>query len=1054
MLSKFFIDRPVFATVLSILIVIGGAMAMLTLPIAQFPEISPPTVEIKARYPGASAATVAEAVAAPIEQQLSGAEGLLYFQSQSANDGSCTITVTFDIGTDLGLASVDVQNRVKLAESRLPQVVLQQGLEIRKKSTSILLIVGLTSSDPRIDALYLSNFASINVVDALKRVPGVGDASVYGAGDYAMRLWLDPARMAQKGLAISDITRAVQEQNGLYAAGRIGQQPSPAFSPTTVPVITRGRLEEPAQFENIILRAEQGGSLLRFRDIGRAELGSQSYDLFGRLNGEPSTLLIINLQPGANALATAEGVKATLDELGKTFPTGISASIPYDTTQFIRVSIQQVVRTFFEAAILVLVVVFVFLQSFRATLVPLVAVPVSIVGTFMLMTLLGFTINTLTLFGLVLAIGIVVDDAIIVIENVERLMHEEKLAVREATIKAMQQVTGPVIATTLVLVAVFVPVAFLGGLTGQLYRQFAVTIAASVCISSIVALSLSPAMCRLLIRPRPARKWAPFRAFDWCLDRVTSGYTVVVRLTLRFAVVGVLAFAGCCAAGWWLFTRVPSGFIPNEDQGVFLVAVQLPDGASIERNDALTREVESFLSQQPEVANVVVLGGQNILAGNAVQTNASAIFVTLRPWSARRERSQSVDAVIGRVWRHFADEPKGLVIAFNPPAVPGLGQRAGFELQLQARAGSDITELNRVSGEFAHALGELPHGTGVSRTLSVRQPLLYVDLDEEQAKLQGVAIDEVYGTLQALFGSLYVNDFTKFGRVFRVQLQAEPQFRSSPGDLARVHVRNSAREMVPLSSVLSTSNLAGPTVVSRFNGFPSVQITGAPGPGFSTGDSIAAIRGLASSLPAGYAIEWSGQSFQEVRAGGQAALLMGVGLLVVFLVLSAQYESFSLPVSVLLAVPLGALGAFAAIWARGFNMDIYFQIGLLALIGLAAKNAILIVEFAAEERRAGKTAFEAAVAASRLRLRPLLMTALSFVLGVVPLMIASGAGAAGQNSIGTGVFGGMLGATILAVFFVPMWFYLIDRIVSGLVRKDTASAMLPRQSPEGSEVRP
>jgi len=1028
MLSKFFIDRPVFAAVLSILIVIGGAMAMLGLPIAQFPDISPPTVEIKARYPGASAQTVAESVAAPIEQQLSGAEGLLYFQSQSANDGSCTITVTFDIGTDLGLAAVDVQNRVKLAESRLPQVVLQQGLEIRKKSTSTLLIAALTSSDPRFDALHLSNYASINVVDAIKRVSGVGDATVYGAGDYAMRLWIDPDKMAQKGLAISDIVRAVQEQNGLYAAGRIGQQPSPAFSPITVPVITRGRLEEPAEFDRIILRAERGGLLLRLNDIGRAELGSQSYDLFGRLNGSPSTLIIVNLEPGANALATAEGVKATLAELGTTFPEGVASSIPYDTTLFIRVSIQQVIRTFVEAAVLVLIVVFVFLQSMRATLVPLVAVPVSIVGTFMFMALLGLTINTLTLFGLVLAIGIVVDDAIIVIENVERLMHEEKLPVREATVKAMQQVTGPVIATTLVLVAVFVPVAFLGGLTGQLYRQFAVTIAASVCISSIVALTLSPAMCRLLIRPRPARKWAPFRAFDLCLDRLTTGYAGAVRLMLRLAVVGVIAFAACCAAGWWLFNRVPGGFIPNEDQGVFIIAVQLPDGASLERNDALVRELEAFLAAQTEVQHVVVLGGQNILAGNAAQTNATAVFVTLKPWNQRTQRSRAVDAVINRVAKRFADEPSGLVIPFNPPAVPGLGQRAGFELQLQARAGSDVAELNRVSAEFVRELAGRPEAVGVSRTLSVGQPMLYVDLDEEQAKLQGVAIDEVFGTLQALFGSLYINDFTKFGRVFRVQLQAEPQFRSGPADLARVYVRNNAQEMVPLASVLSTSDRAGPTVVSRFNGFPAVQISGAPGPGFSTGDSIRAIRELAGELPAGYGFEWSGQSFQEIKAGGQAAVLMLVGLLVVFLVLSAQYESFSLPLSVLLSVPLGILGALAAIRLRGLTMDVYFQIGLLALIGLAAKNAILIVEFAAEERRSGKAPFEAAVSASRLRLRPLLMTALSFILGVVPLMIASGAGAAGQNSIGTGVFGGMLAATVLAVFFVPMWFYLIAEV--------------------------
>jgi hydrophobe/amphiphile efflux-1 (HAE1) family protein len=1030
MFSKFFIDRPVFASVLSILIVIGGVLSLLGLPVAQFPEIAPPTIEVKARYPGASAQSVAQSVAAPIEQQLSGAKGLLYFQSQSANDGSCVVTVTFEIGTDLELAAVEVQNRVKLAESRLPQAVLQQGLEVRKKSTSILLVAALTSDDPRFTALDLNNYATINVVDALKRVPGVGDASVYGAGDYAMRLWVNPAKMAQKGLAVSDLSRAVQEQNGLYAAGRIGQQPSPAFSPTTVPVITRGRLEEPGEFENIVLRAEPDGSILRIRDVGRAELGSLSYDLFGRLNAKPSTLIIVNLQPGANALSTADGVRSTLAELSRSFPAGVRQSIPYDTTRFIRVSIDQVLQTFMEAAILVLVVVFVFLQSFRATLVPLLAVPVSIVGTFIAMSVLGFTVNTLTLFGLVLAIGVVVDDAIVVIENVERLMHEEGLAARDATVKSMQQVTGPVIATTLVLVAVFVPVAFLGGLTGQLYRQFAVTIAASVCISSLVALTLSPAMCRLLIKPRAAKKAAPFRVFDAALDRLTAGYARVVGLTLRGAVVGVVLFAVCCAGAWWLFKRTPTGFIPSEDQGVFLVAVQLPDGASLERNDAVTRDVEAFLLEQPEVESVVVLGGQNILAGSAAQTNATAIFVTLKPWDQRTAKGQNVDALVGRVYARFAGDLRATVLPFNPPPVPGLGQRAGFELQLQARAGSDIADLDRVSAAFVSKLDQRPETTAVSRTLSVGQPQLYVDLDEEQAKVSGVAVDEVFSTLQALFGSLYINDFSKFGRVYRVQLQAEPEFRSSPQDLTRVYVRSARGAMVPLSSVLTTNDVAGPTVVSRFNGFPAVQIAGAPGAGFSTGDTLRVVRELGADLPEGYGFEFSGQSYQEVRAGGQAGLLMLVGLVVVFLVLAAQYESFALPVSVLLAVPLGALGAFAAIWYRSLPMDVYFQIGLLTLIGLSAKNAILIVEFAAQERRAGKSAFDAAVTASRLRLRPLLMTALSFVLGVIPLMIASGAGAAGQNSIGTGVFGGMLGATILAVFFVPLWFFVIDRLTS------------------------
>ncbi len=1028
MFARFFVDRPVFASVISILILLGGVVTLSALPVAQFPEISPPTVEIAASYPGASAERIAQSVAAPIEQQLSGTEGLLYFQSQSANDGSCRITVTFEIGTDLDMAAVDVQNRVKLAEPRLPQIVLQQGLTITKKSSNILLVAVLRSKDPRYDELFLNNYASLNLVDALKRVPGVGDAMAYGAKDYSMRLWVNPDRMAQKGITVSDIAGAVQEQNGLYAAGRIGQQPNPTPSPSTLPVITRGRLEEASEFEDIILRAEPDGSLLRLRDVGRAELGAQSYDLFGRLNGTASTLMLVYLQPGANALATAEGVEKTLKELSAGFPRGVEYAVPYDTTRFIKVSIEKVIHTFIEAVILVVLVVFIFLQSLRATIIPLLAVPVSIIGTFILMQPLGFSVNTLSLFGLVLAIGIVVDDAIVVIENVERLMHEEHLDPREATIKAVGQVTGPVIASVLVLAAVFVPVGFLGGMTGQLYRQFAITIAVSVAISGIVALTLTPALCRLLLKAHTGPKLLPFRWFNAAFDAVTKVYAGSVRLTLRGWPLGVAAFGVLCWGIHFLATHLPSGFIPDEDQGYFIVAVQLPDGASVERTDAVVRQVESFLASQEEVADVITLGGQNILANSAAQTNACAMFVTLKPWEERPGRKGHVRAVIGRTFMEFRTLREGVVLPFNPPSVPGLGQRAGFEYQLQSRTSSDPRELAKVMRDFVKEAQTHPEITSVSTTVSVGQPQLLAEVDREHAKALGVPINEVFGTLQALLGSLYINDFDKFGRVYRVMLQAEPEFRQSPDDLSRVFVRNAQRQMVPLSTMLDTTQQAGPVTVSRFNGFLSAQISGVPGPGFSTGDSIRRLTDLSAKLPQGYSFEWSGQSYQEIKAGNAAPMVMAFGLIIVFLVLAAQYESFSLPISVLLAVPLGLFGALGITWLTGMSMDVYFQIGLLTLIGLSAKTAILIVEFATQKRAEGLGILDAAVEAARLRFRPILMTSLAFILGVVPLMKATGAGAASQHSIGTGVFGGMVSATVLSFFLVPLYFLIVCSI--------------------------
>lgn len=1043
MFSKFFIDRPVFASVLSIIIVLAGLISIESLPKEQYPEITPPTVNVTANYPGASAEVVAQSLAAPIEQELSGAKDMLYFQTQCSNDGGLNITVTFETGTNIDLAAVEVQNRVKRAEPRLPQESVRQGIVVNKRSTAILTVTALQSNDAQYDELFLNNYATINVLDTLKRVPGVGDATVYGAKDYSMRLWINPDRMANLGITITDVAEAVREQNGQYAAGRVGQAPNKDPVVMTFPVITKGRLEEPGEFENIILRSNPDGSKVLMKDIGRAELGAQSYDLFGRLNGKPTTLLLTYLQPGANALVTKEAIIKALDELSKSFPKGVYYTVPYDTTKFIDASIEEVLKTFVEAIVLVLLVVYIFLQSWRATLVALLAIPVSIIGTFAGMIALGFTINTLTLFGLILAIGIVVDDAIVVVENVERIMEEEHLPVREATIKAMNEVTGPVIAIVLVLSAVFVPVAFLGGLTGQLYKQFAVTIAMSVAISGLVALTLSPALCRLLLKHAHKPTRGPFKWLNSVFDFITRGYVATTRQVIKRAVLSLIVVAILMGCIWRLAQVTPSGFIPEEDQGSFIIAAVLPDGASLDRTDKLAKEIEKFVVAQPEVANLVTLGGLNFLAGGTNNNNAAAFYVVLKDWKERPGQAHHVNAMVTRVMGNFSKHPDGIVMSFNPPPIRDLGLRAGFEMQLQATAGQDVRELAQVTQDFLGKLGQRQEIQAPSGTLSVNLPQLFVELNREKAKAMGIPITDVFNTLQAYFGALYVNDFNKYGRVYRVQLQAEPEYRSKPEDIGKLFVKNGNNQMVPMSEIISSSFKAGPNVVSRFNGYTSVQVNGGAAPGFSSGEAMAAANVAATELPEGYNYQYSGISFQEVRAGNQASMVLGFGLLVVFLVLAAQYERWSLPFAVLMAVPLGILGALFAVYLRGINKDIYFQIGLLTLVGLSAKNAILIVEFCVVLRESGMGVVEAALQAARMRFRPILMTSLAFILGVVPLAISTGAGAAGRQSIGTGVMGGMIAATVLAVFFVPMFYVLITLFtewVGGLGRRKKVEA--------------
>ncbi len=1029
MISRFFIERPVFSIVLSLLIVLAGAVSIYVLPVARYPEITPPQIQINAVYPGADAQTVAESVAAPIEQQLSGVKNLIYFSSQNGNDGSCKLTVTFDIGTDQDMAAVEVQNRLAIAEPKLPQEVVRNGITVVKASSSILGLVALQSEEDRYDDLYLSNYATINVLDRIKRVEGVGDASVFGNRDYSMRIWLDPDALALKGMTVSDVAVALRDQNAVFPAGTIGQRPTGNAVEMTIPVLTRGRLSEVGDYEDIILRATPEGAIVRLKDVARVELGAQSYNLVGRLNGTATTLILINLQAGANALSTMTAVRAEMAAAKQDFPAGLTWSVPFDTTTFVSDSIDEVIHTLLEAVVLVLIVVFVFLQSWRATLIPLLAVPVAIIGTFAGMLALGFSINTLTLFGLVLAIGIVVDDAIVVVENVERIMHEQGLGPREATILAMEQVTGALIAIVLVLSAVFVPVAFLGGFTGQMYKQFAVTIAISVAISGLVALTLSPALCRLLLKPGAHRKNIAFRAFDRVFGWITAGYTAGVRATIHNAVATLIVFGVLVFAVWRLSTIVPGGFLPEEDQGYVMAVVLLPDGASLDKTEAVVRQGEEFFLNHPAVANVVSLAGFDLLGGGSASTNAGVLFVSLKDFHDRKGPELSAQQVIIDSGQLTASVDDGLVFVLNPPPIQGLGQRAGFTVELQQRGGGSTEELRAAADLFLNAARENPNidGQGLNATLRVTLPQVFVDLNREKTRMMGVRLADVFEPMQAYFGSLYVNDFNRFGRIWRVQVQAAPEFRNSPRDIERIYVRNDRGEMVPLSAVVNMSFRAGPNIVSRYNGFPAIEITGAPAEGRSSGQALAAVQAIASeTLPPGYGIEWSGASYQEVKAGNQAPTVLAFGLLVVFLVLAAQYERWTLPVAVLAAVPIAALGALVAVYARGYTQDIYFQIGLLTLVGLAAKNAILIVEFCVALRRQGMGIVESAIEAAQLRFRPIVMTSLAFILGVVPLAIATGAGAAGRRSIGTGVIGGMLAATFLAIFFVPLFYVLIQ----------------------------
>ncbi|MEO6825429.1 MAG: multidrug efflux RND transporter permease subunit [Nitrosospira sp.] len=1023
-MSRFFILRPIFASVLSIIIVLAGLAAAMQLPIAQYPQIAPPTVLITATFPGASADTLSKTVAAPIEEQLSGVDNLLYFSSSADSSGTLTITATFDVGTDVDQATFNVSNRVNIALPRLPDEVRRTGLIIQKRSNDILLVFMLISKEKgKYDSLYLSNYATLNILDELKRTKGVGDAIVFGGQDYSMRIWLRPDRMAQLGITTTDIATAIQSQNAQYAAGKIGQEPAPADQQLIYTVNAKGRLLEPEQFGNIILRADGSRGVLYLKDVARIELGAQSYDVRTTLNGQPGAGIPIFLQPGANALDTANALMAKMDELKKQFPEGMDYVVPYDTSLFVKASMWEVVKTLGEAMILVILVVYLFLQSWRATLIPLIAVPISLVGSFAGLWLFGFSINTLTLFAMVLSIGIVVDDAIVVLENIERLMDEEKLSPLKAAIKSMEQVSSAVVAIVLVLCAVFVPVAFMGGIAGELYRQFAVTVAVAVVISGVVALTLTPALCAILLKHTHGES-AFFRAFNGGFKRLTHFYTNTVSTTLRHKIIGAFVFTGIIAVAIYLVETIPGSFVPPEDQGYVVTATILPDGATLARTTKTAEAVRAAIAEDPAVAHQFVVNGFDLIGGGN-KTSSATMFVAFKDWS---ERVATAEDIVKKLFGIGMQQPDGIAIAFNPPAIRGLGTAGGFEVYVQARGDSNPLRLSGVVNNLIDALNQEPRLAGINTFFRPTVPQFFIEVDEAKAISQGVPIAAIYATLQSTMGSLYINDFNRQGRTYRVQLQAEPQYRMKQEDLGRIYVRSQSGAMIPLSALSKISTVVGAEQLERYNGLLSAKIFGGGAPGVSSGDAIKLVEEIAAkNLPNNYQIDWTGQAYQEKRTGSAAIFAFGFAIIMVFLILAAQFETWALPLAVIMAVPFALTGALLAILARGMPNDIYFQVGLITLVGLAAKNAILIVEFASQKMEEGMPVAEAAIEAARLRFRPIVMTSMAFVLGIVPLVIATGAGAAARQSMGTGVFGGMLLATFVATIFIPLFFTWLTR---------------------------
>ncbi|MBV9763313.1 MAG: multidrug efflux RND transporter permease subunit [Acidobacteriaceae bacterium] len=1028
-MARFFIDRPVFAMVIAIVIIILGCVVIPTLPIATYPQVVPPVVQITAVYQGGNASDLEKTVSQPIEQQLTGLDGMLYYFARASNNGTLTIDVTFELGTDPDLATVKVQNKVSVALPLLPPEVQHVGVTTKKVSSSFLLFVALTAPDNRYNTLFLNNYAAINLVDKIGSLPGVGNSVLAGQQNYSMRVWINPDKMAKLGLTATDINNAIQAQNRQNPAGSLGQPPVPNGIDYQYPVNASGRLTTPQEFGDIIIRAESDGSLLRIRDVGQVQLGAQDYSNFTYWNGREAAFIIVYLAPGANAVETQRQVVSFMQQAKQSFPAGLEYKIPYDSTRFVTTSISEVIKTLFVAVGLVILVVFIFLQNWRATLIPLLTVPVAVIGTFALFPALGFSINTTSLFGLVLAIGIVVDDAIVVVEAVQ-LNIDRGMNPRDATIRALHEVSGPVVAIACILAAVFIPVAFLGGISGQIYRQFALTIAASVLLSAFNALSLSPALSALILKPKGeskgllAKVFGKFnQGFNWTTNRYLFGVSGLIRKSL-LALVALGAVYLCAGT---LFKILPGGFLPEEDQGVFISSVRLPDGASIERNVVTSKQVEHVLQTTPGIQDISVVGGLDIPTATN-NSNVSTVFATLKPWDERKAKDVQFQSILGSVQQRYYGIKDGFIFAFGLPPILGLGTSGGFEFMLEDRSGGDIEALAQATDQLVAASHSRPELQNVISTFRNTVPQYKVNVDRDKVQTLGVPITDVYNALQTFLGGLYVNDFNRFGRTWRVYLQAEPDFRRQPSDINRFYVRTEQGDMVPLSTLAKTEAVVGPEVIYRYNRYRAVKILGSAAPGYSSGQAAAAMEDLAKELPSGFGYEWTGTVYQQKLSEGKEGYTFGLASVLVFLFLAALYESWSTPFSVILAVPLGIFGALVGIFLRDYPYDVYTQIGIVTLIGLAAKNAILIVEFAKLRQEEGRSIEDAAIEAAHLRLRPILMTSFAFILGVAPLAIATGAGAGARRALGTAVLSGMLSATILAVFIVPVLYVVVNRI--------------------------
>ncbi len=1026
MFSRFFIYRPIFASVISIVIVLVGVLAIPLLPVESMPDITPPSVQVSTSYPGASASVVAESVTAPLEEKINGVENMIYMSSKSAADGSCKITVTFNVGTDVDMATVLTQNRVNEALPVLPEEVKVQGVKVEKQSTNITLMVNMVSPDGTYDELYISNYVTTRIKDVLARVAGVSKVEIFGAKDFGMRIWIDPLLLRARGLTTMDLIQALQEQNVQVAAGQIGGPPAPSDQPFEYAINTLGRLETADQFANIIVKRGEHGQLVRVRDVARVELGSQSYKWYALLDGAPSIAIAIYPAPGANALQVADGVKAQMATLAEDFSEGLEYRIIYDTTEYITQSLKEVVTTLIIAVLLVVFTVYVFLQDFRTTLVPAITIPVSLLGTFAVMLAIGLSINGLTMFGLILVIGIVVDDAIVVVENTMRIIDDEGLGAKEATAKSMVEITGPVVATTLVLLAVFVPTIVMPGITGRLYRPFAITISVATLFSSLNALTLSPALCGMLLRPSKERTRGFFGLFNRILDRTTSGYTTVITTLLRRVAFTALIFVGLLVATWFGVTSLPVGFVPSEDEGWFMVAVQLPDAAALGRTEKVMSEVTAIVQEAPGIRGVITIGGYNVLDG-VVSSNAGALWVVLDHWDERGTPETQIQAVVDNLNRRFGSVEAAVVFAVRPPPIQGLGTTGGFQMELQDRGGAGVELLQQVALDLVGQGRANPVLTGMNTTFRAGVPQIFLDVDREKAKKLDVPLNVIFNTLQANLGSAYVNDFNLFGRVWRVFVQADEEFRSDRADINRLEVRSASGKMIPLSTLITIRDTVGPTTLSRYNLYTSASITGDAAAGYSSGQSIKAMEEIAKdNVPPSMGYEWTGVTYQQLAAGGAAGVIFALALVFVYLFLAAQYESWTLPLGVMFTVPIAVLGAALATLIRGMDNNVYMQIGLVLLIGLAAKSAILIVEFANQLHAQGKSAFDAAMDAARQRFRAILMTAFSFILGVMPLVVATGAGAASRVSLGTAVFGGMLLATVGGLIITPFLYFVVQ----------------------------